>query len=58
MNAAWQKETQAASELVAWAVIGNGWRKAPRTGFEPVTLRLTAACSTVELPRNEASVMM
>src|SRR5262249_11392538 len=25
---------------------------APRTGFEPVTLRLTAACSTVELPRN------
>lgn len=24
---------------------------APRVGFEPTTLRLTAACSTVELPR-------
>ena len=27
---------------------------APRAGFEPATLRLTAGCSTVELPRNEA----
>ena len=25
---------------------------APRTGLEPVTLRLTAGCSTIELPRN------
>ena len=25
---------------------------APRTGFEPVTCRLTAECSTTELPRN------
>jgi hypothetical protein len=25
---------------------------APRVGFEPTTLRLTAACSTVELSRN------
>ena len=25
---------------------------APRTGFEPVTCRLTAGCSTAELPRN------
>ena len=25
---------------------------APRVGFEPTTLRLTAGCSTVELPRN------
>src|SRR5688572_13203692 len=25
---------------------------APRAGFEPATLRLTAGCSTVELPRN------
>ncbi len=25
---------------------------APRVGFEPTTLRLTAECSTVELPRN------
>lgn len=24
---------------------------APRVGFEPTTLRLTAGCSTVELPR-------
>jgi hypothetical protein len=24
---------------------------APRAGFEPATLRLTAGCSTVELPR-------
>ena len=28
---------------------------APGTGFEPVTLRLTAACSTAELTRNEWS---
>jgi hypothetical protein len=27
-------------------------RLAPRAGFEPATLRLTAGCSTVELPRN------
>ena len=27
---------------------------APRVGFEPTTLRLTAECSTIELPRNEA----
>ena len=26
---------------------------APRVGFEPTTLRLTAGCSAVELPRNE-----
>ena len=25
---------------------------APRAGFEPATLRLTAGCSTVELSRN------
>ena len=25
---------------------------APRVGFEPTTYRLTAECSTVELPRN------
>ncbi len=29
---------------------------APRVGFEPTTLRLTAACSTVELPRKETIV--
>src|SRR3989442_13373137 len=29
------------------------WRKlAPRVGFEPTTLRLTAGRSTIELPRN------
>ncbi len=27
---------------------------APRVGFEPTTLRLTAGRSTVELPRNDA----
>ena len=26
---------------------------APRVGFEPTTLRLTAECSTIELPRND-----
>lgn len=26
---------------------------APRAGFEPATKRLTAACSTTELPRSE-----
>ena len=25
---------------------------APRVGLEPTTARLTAACSTIELPRN------
>ena len=29
----------------------HGATHAPRVGFEPTTLRLTAACSTVELPR-------
>jgi hypothetical protein len=29
---------------------------APRVGFEPTTSRLTAGCSTTELPRNNASV--
>ena len=28
---------------------------APRAGFEPATNRLTAGCSTTELPRNDAS---
>jgi hypothetical protein len=28
---------------------------APRVGFEPTTLRLTAGCSTVELPRKVTS---
>src|SRR5262249_23167827 len=29
---------------------------APRVGFEPTTSRLTAGCSTTELPRTSASV--
>ncbi len=32
--------------------VGGGGRVAPRVGFEPTTLRLTAGCSTIELPRN------
>ena len=28
---------------------------APRAGFEPTTLQLTAACSTIELPGNKAA---
>ena len=28
---------------------------APRAGLEPATLRLTAECSTIELPRNKAN---
>ncbi|CEO87588.1 hypothetical protein SSCH_1130016 [Syntrophaceticus schinkii] len=31
---------------------------APRAGFEPATLRLTAGCSTVELPRNAVNCDM
>src|SRR5262245_26242126 len=32
---------------------GTGWEGvAPRVGFEPTTSRLTAGCSTTELPRN------
>ena len=27
---------------------------APRAGLEPATLRLTAGCSTIELPRNQS----
>ena len=30
---------------------------APRVGFEPTTLRLTAGCSAVELPRNIRAFM-
>ena len=29
---------------------------APRVGFEPTTLRLTAVCSAIELPRNKFGV--
>lgn len=28
---------------------------APREGLEPTTLRLTVACSTIELPRNSVN---
>ena len=31
--------------------VRRGMNLAPRVGFEPTTLRLTAECSTVELPR-------
>lgn len=31
------------------------WRMAPREGFEPSAYRLTAGCSTAELPRNGAA---
>src|SRR5207253_11162618 len=36
---------------------GNGGLAtlAPRVGFEPTTLRLTAGCSTIELPRNDGA---
>src|SRR5437588_8541336 len=37
-----------------------GWpllKEAPRTGFEPVTYRLTAGRSTVELSRNTCSAL-
>ena len=30
---------------------------APRVGFEPTTLRLTAGCSAVELPRNFGALL-
>ena len=30
---------------------------APRVGLEPTTLRLTAACSTIELPRNKGPMI-
>ena len=30
--------------------------KAPQVGLEPTTFRLTAGCSTIELPRNRAAV--
>src|SRR5437762_14353440 len=45
-----ENEAQKASSLglVSWA-------SAPRTGFEPVTYRLTAGRSTVELSRNVLS---
>ena len=33
-------------------------RLAPRVGFEPTTLRLTAGCSTVELPGNLVSLRL
>src|SRR5690606_2927372 len=47
----------------SWGRAGRKWKTpaprkrrasypAPRVGFEPTTLRLTAACSTAELPRN------
>jgi hypothetical protein len=32
--------------------ISTSFFAAPRAGLEPATLRLTVACSTIELPRN------
>ena len=32
---------------------GKNWGLAPRAGLEPATLRLTAGCSAIELPRNK-----
>ena len=31
---------------------------APREGLEPTTLRLTVACSTIELPRNISTTVL
>ena len=37
-------------QIEAWCVEIR-YTRAPRVGLEPTTLRLTAACSTIELPR-------
>jgi hypothetical protein len=34
------------------------WQVAPRAGFEPATNRLTAGCSTTELPGNGACAVI
>ena len=36
----------------------NNFKMAPRVGFEPTTLRLTAGCSAVELPRNNGALSL
>ena len=36
----------------------NNFKMAPRVGFEPTTLRLTAGCSAVELPRNNSALSL
>jgi hypothetical protein len=41
----------------SYGIVGERLRKgrlAPRAGFEPATNRLTAGCSTAELPGNDA----
>src|SRR5438876_9857224 len=43
-----------ATEDLDWIL--DGQEMAPQTGFEPVTLRLTAGCSTVELLRSEGEM--
>ena len=40
--------------LDQWRIL----RVAPRAGFEPATYRLTAGCSTAELPGNMRSSRM
>ena len=35
-----------------WYFNPHSWDMAENIGFEPITLRLTAVCSTIELPRN------
>jgi hypothetical protein len=43
-------------QVGASAVASRGRSVAPRAGFEPATNRLTAGCSTTELPGNTARV--
>jgi hypothetical protein len=40
-----------------WTVVNREQALAPRAGFEPATNRLTAGCSTAELPGNKAQAL-
>src|SRR5688572_24505468 len=48
------RQARGCSDLTWWGLcsISSEERMAPRVGFEPTTNRLTADCSTTELPRN------
>ena len=47
----YQKRCRQDKGCFAGKTNGVGRKEAPRVGLEPTTLRLTAACSTIELPR-------
>src|SRR5690349_11576345 len=58
-RAQWNSHLKGGDFCAYWPSLGRLCRRsnnlAPRVGLEPTTLRLTAECSTIELPRNDST---